>query len=132
MKGRWFARYSMAVGWLASAIGMLMVGLAPTYIVVIIGSAIQGFGTGTFMPTMVGIIGNVAGKQNASLILGISMGLVGASQFFGPTVFNMVTEMLHLAAGGPCITLSASVQLAFAIAATLVLVRIRRSEERIS
>lgn len=130
MKGRWFARYSMAVGWVASAVGMLVVGLAPTYLVVVIGSVVQGFGTGTFMPTMVGIIGNVAGKQNASLILGISMGLVGASQFFGPTVFNMATEALHLAAGGPCITLSAAVQLGFALVATLALVRFRRQREK--
>ena len=126
MKGRWFARYSMAVGWVASAVGMLVVGLAPTFPVVVLGSVVQGFGTGTFMPTMVGIIGNVAGKQNASMVLGISMGLVGASQFFGPTVFNMATEALHLAAGGPCITLAAAVQLGFALVASLVLVRARR------
>lgn len=130
MKNRWFARYSMAVGWIASAVGMLTVGLAPAYPLVVLGSVIQGFGTGTFMPTMVGIIGNVAGKQNASFILGISMGLVGASQFFGPTVFNIVTEALSLAAGGPCITLSAAVQLVFAIVGTLVLVVVRRKQPR--
>lgn len=130
MKNRWFSRYSMAVGWVASAIGMLVVGLAPTYPVVVLGSVIQGFGTGTFMPTMVGIIGNVAGKQNASFILGISMGLVGASQFFGPTVFNMVAEALSLTAGGPCITLSAVAQLVFSVVATLVLVAVRRRRDR--
>lgn len=130
MKNRWFFRYSMAAGWVASAIGMLVVGLAPTYPVVVLGSVIQGFGTGTFMPTMVGIIGNVAGKQNASFILGISMGLVGASQFFGPTVFNMVAEALSLTAGGPCITLSAVAQLAFSVVATLVLVAVRRRRDR--
>lgn len=132
MKNRWFSRYSMAVGWVASAIGMLVVGLAPTYPVVVLGSVIQGFGTGTFMPTMVGIIGNVAGKQNASFILGISMGLVGASQFFGPTVFNMVAEALSLTAGGPCITLSAVAQLVFSVVATLVLVAVRRRRERVT
>ena len=56
------------------------------------------------------------------------MGLVGASQFFGPTVFNMATEALHLAAGGPCITLAAAVQLGFAFVASLVLVRARRGK----
>ncbi len=122
MRNAWFSRYSMAVGWLSSAIGMLIVGTAPSFPVVIVGSVIQGFGTGTFMPTMVGIIGNVAGKQNASLILGISMCLVGASQFFGPTVFNLITEALNLAAGGPCITLSAVVQLTFAVVATVTLI----------
>lgn len=128
MKNRWFSRYSMAVGWIASAVGMLVVGLAPAYPAVVLGSVIQGFGTGTFMPTMVGIIGNVAGKQNASFILGISMGLVGASQFFGPTVFNMIAEALSLTAGGPCITLSAAAQLVFALAGTLVLVAVRRRQ----
>ena len=128
MKNRWFSRYSMAVGWIASAVGMLVVGLAPAFPVVVAGSVIQGFGTGTFMPTMVGIIGNVAGKQNASFILGISMGLVGASQFFGPTVFNMIAEALQLTAGGPCITLSAAAQLVFALVGTLVLAAVRRRQ----
>ena len=128
MKNRWFSRYSMAVGWIASAVGMLVVGLAPAFPVVVAGSVIQGFGTGTFMPTMVGIIGNVAGKQNASFILGISMGLVGASQFFGPTVFNMIAEALQLTAGGPCITLSAAAQLVFALVGTLALAAVRRRQ----
>ena len=128
MRNRWFARYSMAVGWIASAVGMLIVGTAGTFPMVVVGSVVQGFGTGTFMPTMVGIIGNVAGKQNASLVLGISMCLVGASQFFGPTIFNVIVEALGLAAGGPCITLAAVCQLCFALAGTIVLVLVRRGQ----
>lgn len=128
MRNRWFSRYSMSVGWIASALGMLVVGVAPSFPLIVVGSAIQGFGTGTFMPTMVGIIGNVAGKQNASLILGISMCLVGASQFFGPTLFNVIVETLGLAAGGPCITLSALVQLVFALIGTIILVAIRKRQ----
>lgn len=131
MRNKWFSKYSVAVGWVASAAGMLITGLAPTYEMVLVGSAIQGFGTGTFMPSMVGIIGNVAGKQNASLILGISMCLVGAAQFFGPSIFNLIAEAAGLAAGSACITISAAAQLLFAIAGTafLVCVRTRKRKE---
>ncbi len=128
MRNRWFAKYSVAVGWVASAIGMLITGVAPSYGLVAIGSVVQGFGTGTFMPSMVGIIGNIAGKQNASLVLGISMCLVGASQFFGPTIFNMIAEAVGLPAGGACISLSALVQLCFSAIGTCVLVAIRKKQ----
>lgn len=128
MRNKWFSRYSVAVGWIASALGMLLTGVAPSFGLVVVGSMIQGFGTGTFMPSMVGIIGNVAGKQNASLILGISMCLVGASQFFGPTIFNMIAEAASLPAGGPCIAISALAQLCFAVMGTCVLVRLRKKQ----
>ncbi|WP_330033271.1 MFS transporter [Ellagibacter isourolithinifaciens] len=130
MRNKWFSKYSVAVGWIASAIGMLITGLTPTYEIVLVGSAIQGFGTGTFMPSMVGIIGNVAGKQNASLILGISMCLVGAAQFFGPSIFNIIAEAAGLAAGSACITISATAQLVFAIAGTVFLVCIRTRKRK--
>ena len=130
MRNAWFSKYSVAVGWIASALGMMLTGLAPSFELVIVGSVVQGFGTGTFMPSMVGIIGNVAGKQNASLVLGISMCLVGASQFFGPTIFNMIAESLSLAAGGACITMSAGVQLFFALVATVFLVVVRSCDGR--
>lgn len=128
MRNKWFSRYSVAVGWIASALGMLLTGVAPSFGLVVVGSMIQGFGTGTFMPSMVGIIGNVAGKQNASLILGISMCLVGASQFFGPTIINMIAEAASLPAGGPCIAISALAQLCFAVMGTCVLVRLRKKQ----
>lgn len=130
MRNRWFSRYSMAVGWISSAIGMMIVGVAPSFLAVVLGSMIQGFGTGTFMPTMVGMIGNVAGRGNASLTLGLSMCLVGASQFFGPTLFNLIAEGLGMASGGACIVLSAGVQFAFALLGTIVLVVARRSESK--
>ena len=130
MRNAWFSKYSVSVGWIASALGMMLTGLAPSFELVIVGSVVQGFGTGTFMPSMVGIIGNVAGKQNASLVLGISMCLVGASQFFGPTIFNIIAESLSLAAGGACITMSAGVQLFFALVATVFLVIVRSCDGR--
>ena len=128
MTNRWFAKNSVPEGWVASAIGMLITGVAPSYGFVVFGSVVQGFGTGTFMPSMVGIIGNIAGKQNASLVLGISMCLVGASQFFGPTIFNMIAEAVGLPAGGACISLSALVQLCFSAIGTCVLVAIRKKQ----
>lgn len=130
MRSKWFSDYSVAIGWVASAVGMLITGLAPSYEMILVGSAIQGFGTGTFMPSMVGIIGNVAGKQNASLILGISMCLVGAAQFFGPSIFNMIAEAMGLAAGGACIAMSAAAQLLFAIAGTVFLVCVRTRKHK--
>lgn len=131
MRSKWFSKYAVAVGWVASAVGMLITGLASSYGMILVGSVIQGFGTGTFMPSMVGIIGNVAGKQNASLVLGISMCLVGVAQFFGPSIFNIIAETMGLAAGGACIAMSAVAQLLFAVTGTafLIYVHIREAKK---
>ena len=115
MNNKFMARYSMGLGWILTGIGMVIVAQAPNFTMVAIGSVIQGFGTGMFMPTMVGLIGNVGGKKNASFILGISTCVLGASQFFGPTIFNMIVESMGLTAGGPCMLLAAIVHIVFAI-----------------
>ena len=108
-------KFSMFIGWIITGIGMIIVSKATGFTGLAVGSLIQGFGTGLFMPTMVALIGNLGGKSNASMILGISTCVLGASQYFGPTIFNVLAESMGLTAGGPCMFMAAIGHVVFAV-----------------
>ena len=114
-------RWALGGGMIIVGIGAVIVAQAANFPVLAIGSVIQGFGTGTVMPTFIGTIGNLAGKKNASMILGISTCLMGASQYFGPTIFNVIVESMGLAAGGPCMMLAAIGHLILAVITCIVI-----------
>ena len=122
MNTKFFGTYAMCIGWLLAGIGMLINGITGSFAVICVASFIQGFGTGTYMPSMVGLIGNVGGKAKASLILGISTCVLGASQFFGPTIMNLIVESMGLSNGSPCITMGGACQVIAGIVATIVFV----------
>lgn len=114
-------RWALGGGLVIVGLGAVVVSQAGNFPMLAIGSIIQGFGTGTVMPTFVGTIGNLAGKKNASMILGISTCLMGASQYFGPTMFNIIVEAMGLEAGGPCMLLAAIGHLVLAVITCIVI-----------
>ncbi|MGI6216974.1 MAG: MFS transporter [Coriobacteriales bacterium] len=130
MNLKFFGKYAMCIGWLLAGFGMLIGGVTMSIPLLFIGGFIQGFGTGTYMPAMVGLIGNVGGKAKASVILGISTCVLGASQFFGPTIMNLIVESMGLTNGSPCITMGATCQVICGIIATIVFVAIKKSREK--
>lgn len=125
MKNKFMNKYAIGIGWVITGIGMLINSQSSTFVMICVGSVIQGFGTGMFMPAMVGKIGNLAGKANASTILGISTCVLGASQFFGPTIMNMVVEGMGLGAGGPVMLLGGVGHLICAVIALIIITVLR-------
>jgi MFS family permease len=86
---------ALGISWLLTGIGLFLVSGADVYLMVLIGSFIGGFGTGMFMPTIVGLFGKAGGSVNAAVFIGISTCVLGLSQFVGPQVLNALVSVFN-------------------------------------
>ena len=111
MRLKFVYRYSMPIAWTIGNIGFFIVAFSHSFVVLCIGSVIQGFGTGMFVPSCLNLVGRIGGKQKAPLLVGLSCALSGLSQFAGPTLTNMLAEAIGLAHGSPTMFLAATIDL---------------------
>ncbi len=122
MRAKFMDRYAMGIGWIVTGIGLMILSNADNFALACVACVIQGLGTGCFMPVMVRLIGNLGGKKNASYILGVSTCVLGFSQYLGPTILNMVSESMGLAAGGPVMGFAAGGHLVCGVITLIVLI----------
>lgn len=90
MKNKTIKQISLGIGWLFVALGFIIVGFAGSFAMVVFGSFFCGWGTGWFMPTILGMFGRLGGN-NAAVFIGISACVLGFSQFVGPLIINAIT-----------------------------------------
>ena len=121
MTNKTLDRWALGGGLILVGVGALIVAQSTNFPLLAAGSIIQGFGTGTVMPTFIGIFGSLAGKKNAAMILGIGSCLAGASQYFGPMMFNVLAESMGLAAGSPTMLFAAIGHLVLAVITVVVI-----------
>ena len=103
--------WSMGVGWALAGLGFMIFGRATTIPMSILGAVIMGIGTGMFQPSLIGICGNLQGKQKASFWIGLMNCFAGFGQFVVPNAFNAWCEHAGVSMGSfPC-TIGATVML---------------------
>jgi MFS family permease len=122
MRTKLFKSYSLGIGWLLTGIGFFIVSGADVYSTVLIGSFIQCFGTGMFMPTMIGLFGKACGAVNAAVFIGISTCVLGLSQFVGPQVLNSLVSAFGEEYGSFPMFLGSMIHLVCAVITIIVLI----------
>ena len=100
MKNKTLKQLSLGIGWLFVAIGFFIVGTAGSFAMVVFGSFFCGWGTGWFMPTIIGMFGRLGG-DNAAAFIGVSACVLGFSQFIGPLIMNAITQSIKATGGTP-------------------------------
>jgi|GEM_PF-1910278 len=126
MKNKFMRKWGFGLSWVLLGAGLMIFATGKSLPVMFAGELLHGFATGLFMPAVIGMLGNIQGKEKAPFWLAIMNCLNGLTQFGIPWVLNKVTTLSGNSYGAWPMTVAASIHFVCAVIAIIVIASVSK------